>query len=188
MPHLRAAAPALRILGALLPIQAQDAWRTSADTARIPTTDIAMRLLLLILLAGFALPAHAGKLFACRDARGHVAFVDAGCPNAGERRELALPTPATRSKAAADADAKQIAAWEKASRARLPASLGGTSRSATTSAQRSRSTLGARNDRNDACTNARAAQTKAERERSFQMGFDERRRLSDAVLSTCGLR
>lgn len=147
-----------------------------------------MRLLLLILLACTALPGHAGKLFACRDARGHVAFVDRGCPNAGERREVALAEPTTPSKAATGADAKQIAAWEQASRARLPASLGGTSRSAATAAPRSRSARNDRNDRNDACTNARVAQAKAERERSFQMGFDERRRLSDAVLSACGLR
>ena len=140
---------------------------------------------LCLALAGIALPAHAGKLFACRDANGHVAFVDRDCPNAGARHELALDMTPPTSKAVADADAKQIAAWEKASRARLPASLGGTSHAAATVIPRRRS---ARNEHNDACTNARAAQAKAERERSFQMGFDERRRLSDAVLSACGLR
>lgn len=144
-----------------------------------------MRLLLLILLAGIALPAHAGKLFACRDARGHVAFVDAGCPSIGERQELALPTPAKTSKASADADAKQIAAWDKASRSRLPASLGGTSRGSVGTAARSHA---ASSNRHDACSAARSAQSTAERERSFHMGFDERRRLSDAVLSACGLR
>ena len=144
-----------------------------------------MRLLMLILLTVFALPAQAGKLFACRDASGHIAFVDAGCPNLGERQELALPTPPKASKAPADADAKQIAAWDKASRSRLPASLGGTSRGSIGTAARSHA---ASSTRHDACSAARSAQSTAECERSFQMGFDERRRLSDAVLSACGLR
>lgn len=157
----------------------------ATDTARIPTPIAAMRLLLLILLACTALPGHAGKLFACRGDDGRIAFVDRGCPAAGERRELGLAAATPAAKAAADADAKQIAAWERASRARLPASLGGSARPAQNRAARGRSPA---NARDDACANARAAQAKAERERSFQMGFDERRRLSDAVLSACGLR
>jgi hypothetical protein len=185
MRHLRATRPALRILGAPLPIQAQDASPSNTDTARILTTDIAMRPLMLIFLTVFAFPAHAGKLFACRDASGHVAFVDAACPNLGERHELALPSPPKTSKAPADVDAEQIAAWDKASRSRLPASLGGTSRGSTGTAARNHA---ASSNRHDACSAARSARSKAERERSFQMGFDERRRLSDAVLSACGLR
>ena len=145
-----------------------------------------MRLLLLILLACTAFPGHAGKLFACRDARGQVAFVDRGCPSAGERREVALTETTKPSKAAADADAKQIAAWEQASRARLPASLGGSARpSAPPRAARGRRPGG---ERDDACTTAKAVRAKAERERSFELSFDERRRLSDAVWSACGLR
>ena len=145
-----------------------------------------MRLIALIIaLACIATPAHAGKLFACRDASGHLSFVDHGCPDARERREIVLAIAPAKGKAAVDADAKQIAVWEKASRSRLPASLGGTSRADRAAVASSRS---AKPDRNDACMNARAAQAKAERERSFQMGFDERRRLSDAVLSACGLR
>ena len=144
-----------------------------------------MRLLMLILLTVFALPAHAGKLFACRDASGHVSFVDHGCPTARERREIVLTATPAKGKSIIDADAKQIAAWEKASHARLPASLGGTTRSRTGTAGRDRNP---RRAHDDACSTAKAAQAKAEREHSFQTGFDERRRLSDAVLSACGLR
>lgn len=141
--------------------------------------------ILFTLLVWIALPAQAGKLFACRDAAGHVSFVDHGCPDARERREIPLAVASSRGEPAADADAKQIAAWDKASRARLPASLGGASRSGNTSAARSG---GAKPARNHACSMARSAQATAERERSFQIGFDERRRLSDAVLAACGLR
>lgn len=141
--------------------------------------------ILFILLAWIALPAEAGKLFACRDAAGHVSFVDHGCPGGRERREIPLADASSRGAPAADADAKQIAAWDKASRARLPASLGGASRSGNTTAARSG---GAKPQRNDACSMARSTQATAERERSFQIGFDERRRLSDAVLAACGLR
>jgi hypothetical protein len=141
--------------------------------------------ILFILLAWIALPVHAGRLFACRDAAGHVSFVDHGCPAARERREIVLAIAPSRNKTVSDVDAKQIAAWDKASRARLPASLGGASRSGNTSAARSG---GAKPARNHACSMARSAQATAERERSFQIGFDERRRLSDAVLAACGLR
>ena len=143
-----------------------------------------MRLFLLFLLV-CALPCHAGKLFACRDADGRMSFVDHGCPGARDRHEVILPAAVATAKSLSDADAKQIAAWEKASNARLPASLGGTTRSGTGTVGRDRNP---RRARDDACSTARAAQTKAERERSFQTGFDERRRLSDAVLSACGLR
>lgn len=136
-----------------------------------------------IVLAGIAQPSHAGRLFACRDGAGHFSFVDHGCPDARERREIAL-APA-KVEAVTDADARQIAGWAKASRSRLPASLGGASRSGGATAARQRAT---KPDRDDTCAMARGAQAKAERERSFQMGFDERRRLSDAVLSACGLR
>jgi hypothetical protein len=136
-----------------------------------------MRLLLLILIACTALPSHAGKLFICRDA-------------SGQRRELRPAVPTAAAKAAADTDAKQIAAWEQTSRARLPASLGGNARPQPARGQRKRAQLAPdpRAAREASCRNARAARTRAERERSFQMGFDERRRLSDAELSACGLR
>ena len=141
--------------------------------------------ILFTLLVWIALPAQAGKLFACRDAAGHVSFVDHGCPDARERREIPLAVASSRGEPAADADAKQIAAWDKASRSRLPASLGGTSRGSIGTAARSHA---ASSTRHDACSAARSAQSTAERERSFQMGFDERRRLADAVLAACGLR
>lgn len=142
-------------------------------------------LTLIIVLAAITPPSHAGKLFACRDAAGHLSFIDHGCADARERREIAIATAPATVKAVSDADAKQIAAWAKASRSRLPASLGGTSRSGGTIAVRQR---GKASDRADACATARGAQAEAERERSFHMGFDERRRLSDDVLSACGLR
>lgn len=143
------------------------------------------RNVLLALIVFAASPCEGAKLFVCRDAGGHVSFVDDGCPQARERREIALTAAPTKRKTASDADAKQIAAWEKASRSRLPTSLGGTARSGNGNGARHRAATA---DRHDACSSARSAQAKAERERSFQLGFDERRRLSDAVLSACGLR
>lgn len=139
-------------------------------------------LTLLALLALAPTPGIAGKLFACRDASGHLSFVDHGCPGTGERREIPLPATA---KGAQDADAAQIARWDKASRARLPTSLGGSARAASTPRANRRSS---RIEPADACSRARAERTKAERERSFSLSFDERRRLSDAVRFACGLR
>jgi len=127
--------------------------------------------------------AHAGKLFACRDAAGHLSVVDRACPGAVERREIVVASaPANR--AGADADAKQIAAWSRASQARLPPSLGGTVRpqAARTRAQRG-SDAQART-----CATARVHRAKREREDGFHLGFDERRRLLDAELAACGLR
>ncbi|HQW81970.1 MAG: DUF4124 domain-containing protein [Rhodanobacteraceae bacterium] len=143
------------------------------------------RLLLLSLLACVAMPGHAGKLFACRDVNGQMSFVDHGCPGASERHEVAVSATTAADKSHADADSKQIAAWEKASRGRLPVSLGGAARFSNRAGTHSRNPQSAGDD---GCTNAKAARAKAERERSFEIGFDERRRLSDAVLSACGLR
>ena len=140
---------------------------------------------LFVVIVCLAPPTHAGKLFACRDERGHVAFIDHGCPNARERREIVLAAAPATSNIRADADANQIEAWGKASRARLPASLGGAAHRNATTATRSH---GGRPRAESACSNAKSTQAKAERERGFQMRFDERRRLSDAVLSACGLR
>ena len=141
-----------------------------------------MRLLPMLLLLATA-PAAAGTLFECRDAGGHVSFRDDGCGNARTQRQIVIDAPAAARKPG-DHDARRIADWEQASRARLAPSLGGRSRSSSRAAARGNGTRPARVDR---CTAARAAQSDALRERSFELGFDERRRLSDAVLNACGL-
>ena len=115
----------------------------------------------------------------------HAECTDHGCPGASERHEVAVSATTAADKSHADADSKQIAAWEKASRGRLPVSLGGAARFSNRAGTHSRNPQSAGDD---GCTNAKAARAKAERERSFEIGFDERRRLSDAVLSACGLR
>ncbi len=142
------------------------------------------RLLSLALVCALLAPAaHAGKLFACRDAAGHLSVVDRACPGAVERREIVVAS-APANGAGADADAKQIAAWSRASQARLPPSLGGTVRpqAARTRTQR------APDAQAYACSAARASRSRREREDGFHLGFDERRRLLDAELAACGLR
>ncbi len=143
-----------------------------------------MRVLLLLLLFANT-PCLAAKLFECRDAQGRISFVDHGCEGAAAQREIAIVVAGKSAKSApADADTRQIQAWDKASRARLPASLGGRANAmrSRTGAQRVAS-----NKQPDACAQARATQDRAHRERSFSMSFDDRRKLSDAVLSACGL-
>ena len=144
-----------------------------------------MRRLCLLLCLAIAAPAEAGKLYACRDAEGNVAFVDRACPSGGERRELSLPAAEESKRAVADSDSKEIAAWAAASRARLPASLGGSVSSGDSSGKPARRS---RPDDDGRCAKARAAKSTAERDRSFSMSFDERRRLSDAEIEACGLR
>ncbi|MBK6728082.1 MAG: hypothetical protein IPG63_12615 [Xanthomonadales bacterium] len=135
-----------------------------------------------LVFALLAPTAHAGKLFVCRGADGRISVVDGACPGAIERREIVVAT-APVARAGADADAKQIAAWARASQARLPPSLGGTARpqAARTRTQR------APDPQAHACATARAHRTRREREDSFHLGFDERRRLLDAEIAACGL-
>jgi Domain of unknown function (DUF4124) len=145
-----------------------------------PTNIVSLLLLMLL-----ALPCHAGKLYECQDSAGRVRFVDHGCGGAKLRREITVVAPPANAKAASDSDARQIDAWTKASRGRLPASLGGSTRVA-----KSRTTVAkpAPGKTVDACSTARAAEDRAHREQSFNLGFDDRRKLSDAVLAACGLR
>lgn len=147
----------------------------------------AMRLrhLFLLLIVLLPLPGLA-KGFRCIDAAGHVSLVDGDCPGAIQRHEWIMPAvPEATRKPAPDPDAAAIAAWVKASRARLPPSLGGSAR--TTAPRRSAAdTRAART--NDACTQARERQRLTEREQGFSLGFDARRKLSDAVIAACGLR
>jgi hypothetical protein len=146
----------------------------------------AMRVLLPILLLPVLLaagPADAGKLFECRDRDGRISFVDHGCPERSQAREIASTAAAER-KAGAEPDAEAIAAWAAASKARMARSLGGAASVPRTPSRPSER----RSEAPDDCSRARDAQRKAERERSFALGFDERRRLSDAVLMACGLR
>ena len=139
----------------------------------------------LVLLVVFTPPCHAGKLYECRDAAGRVSFVDHGCSGASLRREITVVAPPGNAKAASENDARQIEAWTKASRGRLPASLGGSTRAAKARATVAKPTPG---KSVDACSAARAAEDRAHREQSFALGFDARRKLSDAVLAACGLR
>ncbi len=140
---------------------------------------------LLLLLAFANTPCLAAKLYECRDAQGRISFVDHGCKGATAQREIAIVVAGKSAKSAPDdADTRQIQAWDKASRARLPASLGGKANPARsrTSAYRATSSK-----QPDTCAQARTAQDRAQREDSFTMGFDQRRKLSDAVLSACGI-
>ena len=139
----------------------------------------------LLLLVVFALPCHAGKLYECRDAAGRVSFVDHGCGSASLRREITVVAGPANAKAVAENDARQIEAWTKASRGRLPASLGGSAR---TTKIRTSTTKSTASKAADGCSAARAAEDRAHREQSFTLGFDGRRKLSDAVLAACGLR
>lgn len=140
-------------------------------------------LLLALVYALFAPVAHAGKLFVCRDADGRLSVVDRACPGAVERREIVVASVPAKH-AIADSDAKQIAAWARASQARLPPSLGGSARP---QAARAR-TLRGPDPQTRACATARADRARREREDGFHLGFDERRRLLDAELAACGLR
>jgi len=140
-----------------------------------------MRMLLLLLICAMP-PCRAGSIFECRDAQGHRSFQDHSCTGAKMQSEIVIASSAPLRKGQ-DLDARLIAAWEKSSRSRLPASLGGTTRSAVrASGSRSRAP-----GPPDACISRRETQARALRERGFEMGFDERRRLSDAVLNACGL-
>lgn len=140
-----------------------------------------MRILLLLLILANT-PCLAGKLFECRDAQGRISFVDYGCEGAAAQREITIIDAGTSAKSAPDDG--QIEAWDKASRARLPASLGG---KANTSRARTSGHRITTSKQPDACKQARAAQDNADREHNFALSFDERRKLSDAVLSACGL-
>ena len=141
-------------------------------------------LLLLALVCALLAPvAHAGRLFVCHDTHGRISVVDRACPGAVERHEIVVAsTPAKH--AIADSDAKQIAAWARASQARLPPSLGGSARP---QAARARTRRGP-DPQTRACATARADRARREREDGFHLGFDERRRLLDAELAACGLR
>ena len=136
-----------------------------------------------LVFALLAPTANAGKLFVCRDADGRISVVDGACPGAVERREIAVAT-APVARAGADADAKQIAAWSRASQARLPPSLGGSSRAQATR-QRTRTEP---DPQARACSAARASRARSEREAGRHLGFDQRRQLLDAELAACGLR
>ena len=138
-----------------------------------------------LVFALLAPTAHAGKLFVCRGADGRINVVDGACPGAIERREIVVAT-APVARVGADADAKQIAAWSRASQARLPPSLGGSSRAQATR-QRTR-TRTEPDPQTRACAAARASRARREREDGFHLGFDQRRRLLDAELAACGLR
>lgn len=142
--------------------------------------------LLLILFSLLAAPCHGANVFECRAPDGRVSFQDHGCAPTATQREIALAAPRqVRDAAAREHDAGQIATWEKSSRSRLPASLGGSARGGSTATKRRSAS---RQTRPDSCAIARSEQARQTRERSFEMGFDERRRLSDTVLLACGLR
>lgn len=142
-----------------------------------------------IMLVSLATAAGAAPIYQCLAPDGSRGFQDRPCGGSahaatvvsfdGERRE-------PNQHHADPAEAARIAAWEQASRDRLPESLGGRARkwhgSATGRPSR------ANRLPTDACTQARAEREAAYRTDSNRMGFDRRRALHDAVLAACGLR
>lgn len=144
-------------------------------------------LLLLALAPGAACPA---EIHACRDATGARVFQDHPC--AADAATLAVRPMATAGEApaaerAAREEARRIAAWERASRARLAPSLGGHAAPAAARGAPSRAGAPPR-AAPDACASARAARETAYRREGNRMGFDRRRALQDAVSDACGVR
>lgn len=147
-------------------------------------------LCLLLLLALPAPAARAGEIHACRDAQGARVFQDRPC--AADATALGVRPIAARAedpgaRRVAREEARRIAAWERASRARLAPSLGGHAAPAgargAPSGRRSTSRAAS-----DACAKAREAREAAYRRDGNRMGFDRRRALQDAVINACGLR
>lgn len=155
-----------------------------------------IRLALLVMLL-CAADSQALELFQCTRPDGSRAFQDTPCAERGAKQEVrTLPDhPLDAPQLQAERVSREATArttdderarqrLDQAARARLPASLGGPSdepkpRPATTASRR---------DVASACARARLAREEAYRTRSYQMSFDERRRLQDAEDAACGLR
>jgi hypothetical protein len=153
-----------------------------------------MRLIwpVLMIVTGYcaATSVAAREFYRCRGGDGALVFRDTPCESGTvQTGMLKLPKPvdsAPGDDRHSAAERKRIAAWEESSRRRLPASLGGSdSPSAREPRARPSAAVAARGG--DRCTQARTSRDAAYA-RADSPGFDERRRLQDAIDSACGLR
>jgi hypothetical protein len=153
-----------------------------------------MRLIWLVLMivTGYcaATSVAARELYRCRGGDGALVFRDTPCESGTvQTGTLKLPKPvdsAPGDDRHSAAERRRIAAWEESSRRRLPASLGG-SDPPTVREPRVRRSAAAPARGVDRCTQARTSRDAAYT-RADSPGFDERRRLQDAIDRACGLR
>lgn len=158
-------------------------WVMTPNHARIRVS-MARLPVLGLLLAAAAGAAHAqpATLYRCTDGP-TIVFSDRPCGPDGQQISVLVPEPPDRSagkgKPAESSDAKRIADWEKSSRSRLPASLGGKSSGTATGKPNPRRSHSAP----DACAKARAALAAAEAKK--RLDFAALRKYGDRVYDAC---
>jgi len=137
--------------------------------------------LLFVLVTGTAF-CEPATLYRCTDGP-TIVFSDRPCGPDGEEVVVVAPEPSAgatgKGKKAESGDAKRIADWEKSSRSRLPASLGGNSSGKTTGKPNTRRSGSAP----DACAKARAALAAAEARK--RLDFAALRKHGDRVYDAC---